>query len=71
MKREEENFLALKKEQKILKKVGNQLYQEQMNAYGQLRGFKKPVSILLQDELDGGEFRELNAIETNTYKMPR
>jgi len=71
MKREVGSHLVLKKEKKTLKKIGNQLYKEQMNAYGQLRGFKKPVSILLQDELDGGEFRELNAIETNTYKMPR
>jgi len=68
---EKETLLALKKEKKTLKKMGNRLHKEQMNAYGQLRGFKKPVSILLQDELDGGEFRELNAIETNTYKMPR
>lgn len=56
---------------KKLKKMGNKLYKEQMEEYGQLRGFKKSVSILIQDELDGGESRDLNAIETNTYKMPR
>jgi len=71
MEREVGTRLVLKKEKRALKKIGNQLYKEQMRAYGQLRGFKKSVSILLQDELDGGEFRELNAIETNTYKMPR
>lgn len=71
MKTEKELLFHLKKELKILQKVGNTLHKEQVNAYGKLRGFRKPVSILMQDELDGGEFRELNAIETNTYKMPR
>lgn len=49
MRRTEENFLALKKEQKALRNIGNKLYKEQMNAYGQLRGFKKPISILQYD----------------------
>jgi hypothetical protein len=66
---EEQTFLL--KELKKLKKHGNEIFDEHITAYGQLRGFKKPVGILLQDELDGGDFRELNAIETNTYKMPR
>ena len=50
---------------------GNHLHKEQMNTYGQLRGFRKPISLLVHDELDGGESRQLNAFETNTYKMPR
>lgn len=61
----------LKKELNILRKIGNLLHKGQMNAYGQLRGFKKPISILLHDELDGGESRELTGIEIKTYKMPR
>ncbi len=56
---------------KKLKKRGNKILKNQMKFYGQLRGFKKPVFVLLQDELDGGESRELNAIETNIYNMPR
>lgn len=63
--------LQLKKELKVLIKEGNKLHKEQITAYGQLRGFNKPISVLLYNELDGGEYRELNAIETNTYKMPR
>ena len=54
-----------------LKKEGNTLCIEQLESYGQLRGFQKPISLLVQDELDGGEVRQLNAIETNTYKIPR
>jgi len=61
----------LSKSLSMLKKSGNKLYTEQMESYGQLRGFKKAISLLIQDELDGGELRQLNAIETNTYKMPR
>ena len=64
-------ILKLEQELQSLQKTGNTFYKNQMKFYGQLRGFKKPVSILLQDELDGGESRELNAIETNTFKMPR
>lgn len=67
----DKNPKLLKKELNKLIKEGNQLYKEQINAYGQLRGFRKPISLLIQDELDGGELRYLNAIETNTYKMPR
>jgi len=67
----ETNQLLQKKELSTLQREGNKLYKIQMLSYGQLRGFKKNVSILVQDELDGGELRELNAIETNTYKMPR
>jgi hypothetical protein len=62
---------CLEKELIKLRRSGNKLYNEQMLCYGQLRGFRKNVSILLQDELDGGELRNLNVIETNTYKMPR
>ncbi len=54
-----------------LMEEGNQLHKEQMKIYGQLRGFRKPISLLVHDELDGGESRQLNAFETNTYKMPR
>ena len=54
-----------------LKKEGNTLFIEQLESYGQLRGFQKPISLLVQDELDGGEVRQLNAIETNTYRVPR
>jgi hypothetical protein len=64
-------ILKLEQELQSLQKIGNTFYKNQMKFYGQLRGFKKPVSILLQDELDGGESRELNAIETNTFRMPR
>jgi hypothetical protein len=71
MHQDEKDILKLKQELHLLQKEGNAFYTNQMKYYGQLRGFKKPVSILLQDELDGGESRELNAIETNTFKMPR
>ncbi len=54
-----------------LKEDGNRILKKHMKYYGQLRGFKKPVFILLQDELDGGKSRKLNAIETNQYDMPR
>jgi hypothetical protein len=54
-----------------LKREGNTLFIEQIESYGQLRGFQKPISLLVQDELDGGEVRQLNAIETNTYRVPR
>jgi len=64
-------ILHLQKKFKELQKIGNKLHNEQLLCYGQLRGFRKAVSILIQDELDGGESRELNAIETNNYKMPR
>jgi len=67
----EKDILKLQQELDMLQKKGNTFYINQMKCYGQLRGFRKPVSILLQDELDGGESRELNAIETNTFKMPR
>ena len=71
MSKDTKKIKYLKKELIELRKDGNRLYNEQMHCYGQLRGFRKNVSILLQDELDGGELRNLNAIETNTYKMPR
>ncbi|HIP11267.1 MAG TPA: hypothetical protein EYG73_00975 [Arcobacter sp.] len=71
MNKNNEDILLLDEELKALKKKGNLFYKNQMKFYGQLRGFRKPVSILLQDELDGGESRELNAIETNTFRMPR
>jgi len=71
MKHDNDEMLLLQKEFKKLKKIGRTLYKEQSLCYGQLRGFRKAVSILVHDELDGGESRELNAIETNIYKMPR
>ena len=71
MEKQKHDISLLKKELNTLKKAGNRLYKEQMSAYGQLRGFRKPISVLQYDELDGGEYRELTAIETKTYKMPR
>jgi len=71
MKQANENLLTLDKEIKALQKIGNGFCKSQLKFYGQLRGFKQPVSLLLQDELDGGALRELNAIETNTYRIPR
>ena len=65
------NLQELKKQLKKLKKSGNQFCIEQYQYYGQLRGFKTGISILLQDELDGGTTRELNAIETSNYKITR
>jgi hypothetical protein len=62
---------TIKKELIQLKELSNIFYQEQYLWYGQLRGFKKGISILLQDELDGGTTRELNAIETSNYKITR
>ncbi len=54
-----------------LKESGNRLLKEHKRKYGYLRGFKKPVKILLQNELDGGDERELTAFEINEYRMPR
>jgi len=56
---------------KILIKEGNRLFREHLKKYGYLRGFKRPVVSLLQNELDGGDEREVNAFETNEYKLPR
>ena len=67
----EKNLQKLKKQLKQLKESGNNFYIEQYQYYGQLRGFKTGISILLQDELDGGTTRELNAIETSNYKITR
>ena len=67
----EKNLQKLEEQLSILKEMGNNLYKEQHQWYGQLRGFKKHISVLLQDELDGGKTRELNAIETNNYKIAR
>ena len=51
---------------------GNELLKEHLNKYGYLRGFKKqPIKTLLQNELDGGDEREVNAFELNEYRMPR
>ena len=65
------NLQKLEEQLSILKEIGNTLYKEQHQWYGQLRGFKKHISVLLQDELDGGGTRELNAIESSNYKITR
>ncbi|NOZ91182.1 MAG: hypothetical protein GXO60_07875 [Epsilonproteobacteria bacterium] len=52
-------------------KQGNLLLDEHLKKYGYLRGFKKPIVSLLQNELDGGDEREVNAFEINEYKLPR
>ena len=67
----EKDLQKLKEQLKELKECGNNFYIEQYQYYGQLRGFKTGISILLQDELDGGTTRELNAIETSNYKITR
>ena len=51
---------------------GNQILDEHIEKYGYLRGFKKQIiKTLLQNELDGGDEREINAFELNDYRMPR
>jgi len=54
-----------------LKELGNKLFKEHIRRYGELRGFRKSVTSLLQNELDGGKEREVNAFEINDYRMPR
>jgi len=54
-----------------LKKRGNQLFLEHQRRYGYLRGFRKSITSLLQNELDGGKEREVNAFELDDYRMPR
>ncbi|HHD82294.1 MAG TPA: hypothetical protein ENK82_01340 [Campylobacterales bacterium] len=71
MGKQNPKLTVLTKELQTLKKAGNTYCKSQLKFYGQLRGFRKPVSILLQDELDGGDSRELNAIETNSFRIPR
>ena len=64
-----------KEEDNTLEKLieeGNKLLDEHLKKYGYLRGFKKqPIKTLLQNELDGGDEREVNAFELNEYRMPR
>ena len=64
-----------KEEDNTLEKLieeGNKLLDEHLKKYGYLRGFKKQqIKTLLQNELDGGEEREVNAFELNDYRMPR
>jgi len=60
-----------KKRLKKLKKLGNKLLDNHINRYGELRGFRKSITSLLQNELDGGKEREVSAFEINDYKMPR
>ncbi len=54
-----------------LKEKGQKLLAKHKKRYGYLRGFKKPIKVLLYNQLDGGDERELTAFETNSYKMPR
>ena len=54
-----------------LKKRGNKLLEEHKRRYGDLRGFRRPLKFLLQNELDGGKEREVTAFEINEYRMPR
>ena len=57
---------------KELIRKGNRLLNEHKRKYGYLRGFKKQqIKTLLQNELDGGDEREVNAFELNDYRMPR
>jgi hypothetical protein len=61
-------------DKEVLKKLiskGNELFLEHKNRYGDLRGFRKSITSLLQNELDGGKEREVNAFEINDYRMPR
>jgi len=51
--------------------IGNNLLKKHLNRYNYLRGFKKPTIGYLQNELDGGDEREVNAFELNDYRMPR
>jgi hypothetical protein len=64
--KEEENDLK-----KLIEK-GNNLLETHIKKYGYLRGFKKQqIKSLLQNELDGGDERDVNAFELNDYRMPR
>jgi len=60
-----------KKISKKLKKEGNKIYKNHIKRYGELRGFRVSITSLLQNELDGGKEREVNAFEINDYRMPR
>ena len=75
-KNREAYWICRKEEKnKHLKKLinkGNKLLDEHLKKYGYLRGFKKqPIKTLLQNELDGGDEREVNAFELNEHRMPR
>ncbi|MRI83013.1 MAG: hypothetical protein C6I00_01205 [Nitratiruptor sp.] len=54
-----------------LKRKGNELLLAHKRRYGYLRGFRKPLKGLLQNQLDGGSERIVNIFEINDYKMPR
>ncbi len=61
----------IEKQLQKLKEEGNKLLHKHKRKYGYLRRFKKPISALLQNEIDGGDSRELTAFEINEYRMPR
>ena len=63
--------MDLKKESYSLKEKGNLLLKQHKKRYGYLRGFRKPLKGLLQNQLDGGNERIVNAFEINEYRMPR
>ena len=65
-----EEVKELKKDLKKLIKEGNKLVKKHKKRYGYLRGFRKPVLVLLHNELDGGDERELTAQEINFYRLP-
>jgi len=67
---EKQNNDNLQKKISKLKIEGNRLVKEHKEKYGYVRGFKKPVLVLLHNELDGGEERELSAFEINSYRLP-
>ncbi len=69
--KENEKKQFFKQNYKLLVKQGNKLLSEHKKRYGYLRGFKKPVKSLMQNELDGGDEREVTAFEINEYRMPR
>ena len=54
-----------------LKREGNLLLKKHKKRYGYLRGFRKQLKGLLQNQLDGGNERIVNAFEINDYRMPR
>ena len=56
---------------KKLEKKANRLLKKHQKRYGALRGFRKSITSLLQNELDGGLEREVTAFEINDFKMPR
>ncbi|MRJ01824.1 MAG: hypothetical protein GXO19_07975 [Epsilonproteobacteria bacterium] len=59
------------KRREQLKEEGNRILQKHKSRYGYLRGFRKPIKELLQNQLDGGHERIVNIFDINDYKMPR